>query len=318
MARRGQVRAIAAGLVLALSAPPAVAVGKPRAARPPAPADDPLVKVAALASEAQTRFETADYAAAIDLWSQAYAALPVDPAYGQQRSVLVYQIAQACVEAYAIDPQLTYLRKAERLFEAYVATLDATDREGIAAVQREREGLRAKIDDAERREREAAEAERERAAAAEREREAAAAREREARRREEEVAAAAAVRRAAAELELRRWRARAIAGGVVLGAGVLGLGVMGYGLAWGRQVDRRGFAAEADGATGQELQDLLVEGTRANRLAIASGVAGGALVVAGAVLTAVSVKGQRRARRELAAAPVWLAGGAGLGLRARF
>ncbi len=69
-------------------------------ARASARAEPDLAAIGELAQEAQTRFETADYAGAIDLWTEAYAALPQDSEYAQQRSVLVYQIAQACVEAY--------------------------------------------------------------------------------------------------------------------------------------------------------------------------------------------------------------------------
>ena len=317
MARR-HVRAVAAGLILALAGTSPGAAAPARRPRPPvpAPAPDPLVKVAALAQEAQTRFETADYEGAIDLWTQAYAALPLDPEYGQQRSVLAYQIAQACVEAYAIDPQLVYLRKAERLFEAYLATIDPSDQETVSAVQRELDGLKSKIEEAQRREQESVEAERERLAAAERERAAAAEREAAERRRQE--AAAEQARRAAAEREGRRWRARTIAGGALLGVGALGLGVMGYGLAWGAGVDRRGQEAVDAGADAASLRALLREGEAANRLAIATAVVGGALVVTGVALVAAGTAGQRRARRGLAGAPAWLPGGVGLVVRGRF
>lgn len=317
MARR-HVRAVAAGLILALSGTSPGAAAPARRPRPPAPAPapDPLVKVAALAQEAQTRFETADYEGAIDLWTQAYAALPVDPEYGQQRSVLAYQIAQACVEAYAIDPRLVYLRKAARLFEGYQATIDPSDHENVAAVQRELDALKAKIEEAERRERESVEAERERLAEAERERLAAAEREEAERRRQE--AEAEHAQQMEVKREVQRWRARTMAGGVLLGVGAVGVGLMGYGLAWGASVDRRGEAAVAAGADTAALRELLDEGVVANRLAVGAAIAGGALVLTGVGLVAAGTAGQRRARRGVAAAPTWLPGGAGLVLRGSF
>src|SRR5687768_1890321 len=102
MATHGR-RWLSAGLAAALAVLPAVP--EVRAAAPAKASDELNAKISALAQEAQTRFETADYAGAIELWTQAYAALPNEPAYDKRRNVLAYQIAQACVEAYELDPQ---------------------------------------------------------------------------------------------------------------------------------------------------------------------------------------------------------------------
>lgn len=302
-------RWLSAGLAVTLAGSP---VGLEAA---PARAKDELnAKISALAQEAQTRYETADFAGAIELWTQAYAALPDEPAYDKRRNVLAYQIAQACVEAYALDPQLVYLRKAERLFDNYLKTLGARDKGTIGKVQGTLEDLRAKIQAAEEQEAAEKQAAAERQAAAE-----AAAREAEAQAEregpEDEVRDEA---RESAEDAARRARRLMIAGGVLSGLGVALLGVMGYGLARGAQVDRDGQAAKAEGVRDPAIyQDLLRQGLTANRLAIASAAVGGALLITGIGLLGAGGAGHRRSR-ELGVAPTWLRGGAGLVLQGRF
>ncbi|MDC0721087.1 hypothetical protein [Nannocystis bainbridge] len=303
---------MAAGLAAALTL--AAAVPEAGAAAPTKAGDELNAKISALAQEAQTRFETADYAGAIELWTQAYAALPNEAAYDKRRNVLAYQIAQACVEAYELDPQLVYLRKAERLFDNYLKTISAKDTTTTAKVQGTLDELRAKIADAE-----AREAAEKKAAT-----EAAEGRddgEAEARLAAEKASASreAEARRAAAEREAKRSRRLTIAGGALTGAGAIALGVMAFGLARGARVDRDGEAAKADGVTDPTVyRDLLDQGTVANTLAIATAVAGGVLVVTGIGLIGAGAAGQQRARRELGLAPTWLRGGAGLVLQGRF
>ncbi|MFZ6183899.1 hypothetical protein [Nannocystis pusilla] len=308
MATHGR-RWLSAGLAAALAVLPAVP--EVRAAAPAKASDELNAKISALAQEAQTRFETADYAGAIELWTQAYAALPNEPAYDKRRNVLAYQIAQACVEAYELDPQLVYLRKAERLFDNYLQTISAKDKNTTAKVQGTLGELREKIRVAEEREAadkqvaaETAEGEDDGAAllAAQKASEA----------REAEA-------RANAEREARRARRLTIAGGALTGAGAIALGVMAYGLARGARVDRDGEAAKADGVTDPAVyRDLLDQGTAANTLAIATAVVGGVLVVTGIGLIGAGAAGQHRARRDLGLAPTWLRGGAGLVLQGRF
>lgn len=287
---------IATALVLAL-APPPVHAGPNKADR------KLLNEVSALAAEAQTRFETADYAAAIELWTQAYAALPAEPAYEKRRNGLAYLIAQACVEAYALDPQLVYLRKAERLFEQYLETIKAED--ARAKVKGTLDELRGKIRAAEEKEAAAQEA-------ARREREAGDAAE--AGRQEEQARAAA--RRVAAERDARVGRRLTIGGGALVGAGGLALGLMTYGLVRGRGLDREGDDARGEGVMDLEFyRDLIADGVTANRIAIVGGALGGLLVVAGVALIGAGAARQRRARRELAVSPTWTGGGAGLVVR---
>jgi len=308
MLPRGPRCWLATLLTLALAVP----AGPARAA--PAPAD-PLEQVGALVQAGQTRFDTADFAGAIDLWTQAYAALPDEPAYSKRRNVLAYQIARACAEAYTLDPkQIIYLRKAERLFDNYLKTIATRDEGTIAKVEATLRDLREQIRRAEADETAAADA-----ARGEDEAAAAAARKQQA---DQEAAAArreADTRRRAAERESTRARRLIIAGGAVAGGGAALLGVMAYGLSWGARVDRDGARAMADGvADPQVYRDLRADGFTANRLATATAVLGGTLVILGVGLLAGGLAGKRRAGRQLALAPTWQPGGAGLGLAGRF
>ena len=265
-----------------------------------------VAQASELAQTAQARFETAEFASAIELWSRAYDLLPDTAEYAAQRSMLTYQMAHACVEAYALDPQLGYLRKAERLFAGYLQTLSDQDPEGVAEVEKTLTELRAKIAESEAAAVVPAPAITDEGAEAEALAEAKLA----AQRREEA--------RAASDRRARRWRRLTVAGGVTAGVGVGLLGVMSYGLVRGRQVDAEGQREVAEGGDPGRLAELLQEGTRANHLAIATGVVGGVLAAAGIVLVSRGVVGERRARSELVLAPVWSPGGGLVAVAGRF
>lgn len=289
-----------------------------RTARSAAPAAQPgpLQKVAELAQSAQTRYETADYAGAIELWTKAYDLLPGDPEYTSQRNLLAYQIGQACLEAYAIDPQVAYLRKADRLLTGYLQAIDPQDTETAAEIDGRLKEIRGKIGEHERLEAERLEREREEA---ERAREAAEA----ARRPDPAVEAArqaeAERRRKAAEADKKLGRRLSIAGGVGVGVGVSLLAVMGYGLGRGANLDDDGDAEVATGMPDQAaLQGFLDKGLSANRLAAATGAIGGVLLVTGVALLATGISKEKRARKALALGPTWLPGGGGLALTGRF
>jgi hypothetical protein len=307
---------IVVGLLLALVGP--ASSGKPtgggKAAASAQPG--PLQQVSELAKSAQARYETADYAGAIELWTQAYDLLPDAPEYASQRSVLAYQIGQACLEAYAIDPQVAYLRKADRLFAGYLQTIDPQDTETVAEIEGRLTDIRAKIAESERLAAERAERERlaaERAAAVA---DVAAKPDPEI---EQARQAELAARRTAAERDAKRWRRISIAGGATTAVGAAMLAVMAYGLARGAKIDDRGDAKVADGdPDSAELHTLLGQGLTANRLAIAGGVLGGVLIATGVALVSAGVVRERRARKNLALAPTWLPGGAGVTFAARF
>lgn len=305
-------RNLAVGVALGLGCITATPALAQRSAEPD------LAAIGELAQEAQTRFETADYAGAIDLWTEAYAALPQESEYAQQRSVLVYQIAQACVEAYALDPQALYLRKAERLYISYQETIDPSDTETLAEVESTIADLRAKIaavdpdpatEDAPKDPR-AGEAQVEDPVE------------------DQSIgdegdgsATTSEVPSGEPSAERSGGRGLTIAGAVLVGLGAASLGAMTYGLVWGGRVDDRGDAAKAAGETDAEVyRGLLSEGTTANRLAIGAGAAGAVAIATGATLLGVGL-GKRRTRssdRDIAWAPVGVARGGGLALRLRF
>jgi hypothetical protein len=298
-------RGLATMLALGLAAPAPVVQAAP--AR-----DGILDRVSQLAQEGQTRFETADFAAAIDLWTQAYGVLPDEPKYSKRRNVLAYQIAQACLEAYTLDPkQLSYLRKAERLFDTYLATIDPKDRTTRTRVEGTLTELREKIRLAEEREAAAEAAAREEARVA-----AADAQARSDERTRDEAARQDTTPRRA---DPDRSRPLLIAGGVLLGSGGALLGVMGYGLAWGARVDRDGAKLKTDGVTDpQRYIELRADGYTANKLAIATAAIGGTLAIVGIGLLAAGAASRKRARNAVALAPSWQPGGAGLTLTGRF
>ncbi len=88
-------------------------------------------RVGALINEGQALFDTADYVGAIGRWTEAYAHLPDDPHLAAARNLISYQIAQAHIEAFAMDLQPSHLRKAERLLRQYIAGLDPTEIESF-------------------------------------------------------------------------------------------------------------------------------------------------------------------------------------------
>jgi hypothetical protein len=112
---------------------PAEPTDEPRPAEPP---EDPQAQSGALINQGQALFDTADYAGAIDRWTEAYAQLPDDPHLAAARNLLAYQIAQAHIEAYAMDPLPSHLRKAARLLQQYIAALGPDELEARADAER--------------------------------------------------------------------------------------------------------------------------------------------------------------------------------------
>ncbi|MCA9693679.1 MAG: hypothetical protein KC636_29075, partial [Myxococcales bacterium] len=96
-------------------------------------AEDPLAAVGAKLQEGQERFDIADYEGAVEVWSEAYLSLAEVPDSAAYRSVLAYQIATACREAYKVGRDIKYLRRAERLLAQYVETLDPDEEEARAS-----------------------------------------------------------------------------------------------------------------------------------------------------------------------------------------
>jgi hypothetical protein len=243
--------------------------------------DDPMARVAALINDGQVLFDTADFTGAIDRWTQAYAALPDDPDIVAARNLLTYQIAQAHIEAYAIDGQPSHLRKAERLLTRYIEGLEVGEVDVRNAAENLREDLRARIDAAG----------------------------------PPVVAAAPApVPVPIAADRPRRASPWTIAGGVGLGLGGALLVGTGVAAVEGIRTDRDGERAAAGGASEAELDALLRRGTRANQAAIGTAVAGALLLTAGAALL---ITGRVR-RSPVAAAPTVGIGFVGMSFAGRF
>lgn len=248
-----------------------------------------------LLREGQEKYDTADFADAIELWSQAYSELPAGPEAEQYRTVLVYQLAKACQEAYRVNGDLKYLRKAEGLFEQYIENLGPDDDETRSTAEEALAAVREKIAEEE---------------AAEQARRDALARE------------AAAGKTGPKGQEdtpppppgngLR------IAGAVTLGVGAALMIGMGVALGRGGSLDAEGdayVATEGNSAMDAAVGDLLARGRAANTAAVVTGVLGGALLLTGAAL--LTVDGVRR-RKAVAVAPVLGPRFAGVGLAGRF
>jgi hypothetical protein len=258
----------------------------------PLPAD--TAKAKALYEKGKAAFDTTDYPAAIEAWTEAYSTLSDTPANAPVKAALIYNLATAQERAFGIDQDLTHLRRAEDLMEAYSRSIPALYGDGDEA-QTEQSKIDQRLAQV-RKTIEQAEAE----ARAEAERKAA------------EDAAQAGERDDSggttdAPPPDPKARIFIITGAALLGAGVAGLGVMGAGLALGNQ---------ADSDVPENLDDRRAQfdrGRAGNTMAYVGAGVGGAFVVAGAVLLGLGLH-KRRATVSASLGP----GQAGLLVRGRF
>jgi len=242
--------------------------------------DDPMSRAASLINDGQVLFDTADFTGAIERWTQAYATLPDAPDIHTARNLLTYQIAQAHIEAHAIDGQPTHLRKAERLLSRYIEGLAPEEAEARISAENLREDLRQRIATA-----------------------------------PPPVVIAEAPPPPPPFVDAPRPKNRLmLAGGITLGVGgALLVGTVVAALE-GRQIDRDGERAVIRGAESAELDELLSRGTRANQAAIGTAVTGAVLVTAGVALL---IAGRLR-RGPIALAPTLAPGLVGMSFRTRF
>jgi hypothetical protein len=84
-----------------------------------------LDEASELYKQGKTKFEMAEYNAAIDLWKEAYAKLPEGEESRAIKNDLVYNISEAQVRAYEIDRDPTHLRKARVLLSDYLRNHEA-------------------------------------------------------------------------------------------------------------------------------------------------------------------------------------------------
>ena len=242
--------------------------------------DDPMARVASLINDGQVLFDTADFIGAIDRWTRAYATLPGAPDILTARNLLTYQIAQAHIEAHAIDGQPTHLRKAERLLSRYIEGLAPEEAEARLSAEELREDLRQRIATA-----------------------------------PPPVVIAEAPPPPPPRVDApRRSNRLTLAAGITLGVGgalLVGTIVAALG---GRSIDRYGERAVVRGAQSAELDELLTRGTRANQAAIGTAVAGALLVTTGVALL---ITGRVR-RGPVARAPTFGPGLVGMSFGTRF
>ncbi len=265
------------------------------AATPPAaeaPSSDPAIDRARdLYREGEDRFATADYLKAIELWTEAFESVPDTTDAARVKALLIYNLATAHEKAFEITGDISHLRQAKVLMESYAADLATlVPDETAAAEERARlterlNGIVAAIESHER----------ERA------------RERKAR----GGSAAPTTDRGA---DPRRSKVLVGTGAGLLGLGVAGLAVMTGGLVMGRRANDISGLAPEDIAGRRDRFD---RGRVGNGMAIGGGVAGGVLLVTGAVLLGVGLAG-RKADARTAWAPLLGPRTAGLAVAGRF
>ena len=257
--------------------------------------EEAFARAGELLGKGQEKYDTADYVGAVELWSEAYAALPDTPEAAQYRSVLVYQLASACREAYELESDQKYLKKAERLLEQYIESLGPDEEESRTTAQEALDEVRLKI-------------------------------------KQEEAEAAA--RRSVIEADAKDARSDSpktddeepgkqllIAGGVSLGVGAVLLAVMGVGLGQGSSADQEGddFIANGGDPADPMVGDLIDKGTRANTMALATGITGGVLLVTGIGLIAADAVRRKKSRESTARVlPAVSPSFAGLSISGRF
>lgn len=74
--------------------------------------------------EGQTKYETADYDAAILLWTDAYGLVESSPENAAIKALLIFNLAQAHVKAFELHEDTLHLKKARALLESYRSSLE--------------------------------------------------------------------------------------------------------------------------------------------------------------------------------------------------
>lgn len=280
-------------LPLRAASPPEQPPSEPVLDAAPSEDEQSVEQARRLFDEGVTRFETADYAGAIELWTEAFGLVPNEPANADIKAKLIANLAAAHERAYAVDSEVSHLNQAKILIERYRGVL-----EDIYLDEIEREKELAWVS--------------ERLAKIEAELQAVA---------EREAAERAANQPSPPEPEprLAPGAGLIIGGSVALGLGVGGLGVMVTGMVLGSQNDDVSDLPTIDLETRAER---FRTGRLGNALAIAGGVGGSVLVAAGVALIVVGLKKKRAAGEHESArvmiAPDIAATRLGLGVVGRF
>ncbi|MCA9711452.1 MAG: hypothetical protein KDK70_36780 [Myxococcales bacterium] len=280
---------------VARAAPSPDSGGGPATAEAPASAE-PLDDAQRLYNLGRAKFETADYAAAIELWTEAYAIVP-DTADGNQVKVLlIFNIATAREKAFDVDRDPAQLRQAKILLGNFEASIDAIYVEGDEA-EAERHKVQQRIAEIDAR-----------LAAYEQEQRDGAGDDHDDHDDQGEPPPPASTEPTSSG------RGLIIGGAVAAGLGVGGLALMAAGLGMGAKANDISDLAPDD-IDGR--RDRFDRGRTGNALALAGGIAGGVLVVTGAVLLGLGVRKRQRGGRT-ALVPTIVPQGSGLALRGRF
>lgn len=256
----------AAGLEGPTAAPPAGAGAEPVDA---STSDNPLDRAKQLYDRGKNRFDTADYGRAIELWTEAYGALPDTPDAAPIKAALIYNIATARERAYAIDDDVTHLRRAVILLEQYSASIpalygeDEAGRTELEKVQTRIEQIREKIAEAEARKPDPDPVV------------------------EPDPGPDPDPGLVDEPTPDPRAKAFIISGAVLTGLGVVGLGVMAGGLVMGSQ------ANDDPPLDLGERRSQFDRGQAGNTMAYVGGAIGGVMLIAGATLLGLGLKGRK-------------------------
>lgn len=260
----------------------------PPGADAPSPAEDPkLARARELYEEGEARFATADYFAAIELWTKAFTSVPATADSARIQAALIYNIATAREKAFEVSGDLTHLRQAKLLMEDYAASIpslygDGPEAEAERARITERlNGIVRRIEEVER--------ERNRKSPSDDDDD-----------------------RTALDPQAKRSRAMIASGSTFLVLGAGGLAMMTAGLVMGAGAND---ISDIDDADIDARRDQFDKGRTGNSLAIAGGVLGGVFAVTGAVLVGL---GATQRQRNVAFAPSFGPRSVALSLSARF
>jgi len=264
---------------------------------------DPLDDAQRLYDRGKAKFETADYADAIELWTEAYAMVPEAAESSQIKVLLIYNIATAREKQFEVSRDPGQLRQAAILLQSFEQSIPVLYGEGEEA-EAERVKVREKLAalEARLREHEAAQGDGDGDEG------------------EEPTEPTTEVEPTTTPDEgdepAPGGRGLVIGGAVAGALGVGGLALMAAGLGMGaRANDISDLPPDDIGGR----RDRFDRGRTGNTLAIAGGVAGGVLLATGAVLLGIGLSRLRAGRSgNVALGPAPLRGGAGLVLHARF
>jgi hypothetical protein len=291
-----------AGGIAALAAPTATAE-----AAEPAPAE-PLEDAQQLYDRGRAKFETADYAAAIELWTEAYATVPETAEGNQIKVILIYNLATAREKQFDVSRDPAELRQAAILLRNFEQSIPALYGDGQEA-DAERVKVQDKLAALDQRlaEHEAArsdgEADGEADGGADGEAEPV------------EPEPTTLPDTTPDDGPQPGARGLVIGGAVAAGLGVGGLGLMAAGLAIGARANDISGLADDD-VDGRRAQ--FDRGRTGNTLGLVGGVAGGVLLVTGAVLLGLGLRRSRGGNVALVPGVAPMRGGTALVLQGRF